>query len=335
MLAALPVQAQLGGRTVFNTLNIDGSARVAAMGGTFFTVKDGDINLAASNPSLLDSSHSGQLALSYVDYFAKTNMGYAAYAHTLKKKAVTLAGTLQYINYGKTTRLDALGNPLGEFSSGDYNLVLGVGYTVDSLWSVGANLKTVYSSLDTYYSLASAIDFAVTYHKASRNFTASAILRNVGYQWRSYTANQRDALPLELMVGFSKRPKRAPFRFSVVAGNLQQWDLTYENPNTPVLVDPATGNVIDQGPSFEFGDKLMRHIIVSTELLLSKNFHLRLGYNYLRRQELKLSDRPGTAGFSYGFGLKVKRFHISYGRAIYHAAGPANHLTLSTDMQWW
>ena len=332
---SIAASAQLGGRTAFNLLNIDGSARVAANGGAFFAVKDGDINLTAANPSLLDSTVDQQLALSYVDYYAKTKMGYAGYAHTLRNRKVTVAANLQYINYANQTRLDALGNDIGEFNAGDYNLVLGIGYSVDSLWSVGANLKTVYSSLDTYYSMANALDLAVTYNKKSRNLTISAIARNMGYQWRTYVNGSRNALPFELMVGFSKRPKRAPFRFSLVAGNLQKWDLTYTNPNATVLVDPATGNVIDTGPSWKFGDKLMRHVIASTEILITENFHLRLSYNYLRRQELKLSDRPATAGFGLGLGFKVKRFHISYGRAIYHVSGPANHLTLSTSLKEW
>jgi hypothetical protein len=31
----------------------------------------------------------------------------------------------------------------------------------------------------------------------------------------------------------------------------------------------------------------------------------------------------------------VRRFRIDYGRAIYHAAGPANHFTVSTNLGSW
>jgi hypothetical protein len=90
-----------------------------------------------------------------------------------------------------------------------------------------------------------------------------------------------------------------------------------------------------QKAKFEFGDKLMRHMVVGTEILLGPNFNIRLGYNYLRRQELKLADKPATSGISFGLGMKIKRFNLSYGRAIYHVAGPSNHLTLSTDLDLW
>ena len=84
-----------------------------------------------------------------------------------------------------------------------------------------------------------------------------------------------------------------------------------------------------------FGDRFMRHITVGSEFILSKNFNLRVGYNYRRRQELKLEDKPGTAGFSYGFGVRVSKFHISYGRSVYHLAGPSNHISVTTAINAW
>jgi hypothetical protein len=327
--------AQLGGKTVFNSLNIYGSARVAALGGNVIAIKDGDINVVAANPALLDSAVSGKFALSYVDYYAKTGMGYAAYAWAPKKSRWTFASTFQYINYGEQDRLDALGNNIGQFSAGDYNLILAAGYQVDSLWSVGANLKTIYSTLDSYYSVANAIDIGATYHKPSKKLTVSAVVRNIGYQWRAYSTGARDKLPLELQIGLTKQPRHAPFRFSVIAGNLQQWDLSYTNPNATVTTDPTTGQTTVVKTKFPMADNLMRHMIFGTEILLHKGFQLRLGYNYLRRQELKLANRPAFAGFSLGLGIQVRKIHLSYGRAIYHASGPANHLTISTDLSQW
>jgi len=99
-------------------------------------------------------------------------------------------------------------------------------------------------------------------------------------------------------------------------------------------VDPVSGEVVDDN-SFEFGDMLMRHIVLGAELLISDNINIRLGYNYRRRQELKINDRPGTAGLSWGVGFKISRFEISYGRASYHLAGPSNHFTLTTNLSSW
>ena len=37
-------------------------------------------------------------------------------------------------------------------------------------------------------------------------------------------------------------------------------------------------------------------------------------------------------GFSWGFGIKISKFHFSYGRATYHLAGGSNHFSLSTNL---
>ena len=81
-----------------------------------------------------------------------------------------------------------------------------------------------------------------------------------------------------------------------------------------------------------FGDKLMRHLVFGVEFLVGKNFHADLGYNYKRRQEMKVSARPGTVGFSWGFGFKVSKFHFAFGRASYHLAGGSNHFSLTTNL---
>jgi hypothetical protein len=327
------VHAQIGGTTSFNTFNIPGSARIAAMGGTYFAIKDGDLQIAAFNPSVLDSAVHNKLALSYVDYFDKIKLGYAAYGRTINKK-ITAAATLQYINYGNQKELDALGFELGNFNAADYTLTLGAGYRYDSLWTLGANLKTIYSSLANYSSLAMAVDAAVTFQKRKRNFTASFIIKNAGLQLVNYSDAAKNNLPFEMQIGFTKRPLHAPFRLSVVYENMQQWDLTYINPNAVVIIDPVTGQVINEN-KWEFGDKFMRHIVAGTELLLSENFNLRIGYNYRRRQELKQEEKPGMAGFSYGFGFKVSRLHFSYGRAIFHLAGPSHHISITTSLNQW
>ncbi len=75
----------------------------------------------------------------------------------------------------------------------------------------------------------------------------------------------------------------------------------------------------------------MRHLIFGVEFIPFENFYLRAGYNYQRRQELKISSRVAMVGFSYGFGIKISKFHLSYGRATYHLAGASNHFSISTN----
>ncbi len=119
----------------------------------------------------------------------------------------------------------------------------------------------------------------------------------------------------------------------MVYENLEKWDLTYVDPANPVLtVDPLTGESIKQNKTKIFGDKLMRHIVIGGEFLITKNFFLRAGYNYQRRKELKIPEKRGSTGFTFGFGLRIYKFHLSYGRALYHLAGATNNFSVSFDL---
>jgi len=95
--------------------------------------------------------------------------------------------------------------------------------------------------------------------------------------------------------------------------------------------DPFTGEPVRKNKIEKFGDNLMRHAIFGVEILPTENFYINLGYNYLRRQEMKIPLRVAMVGFSWGFGFKVSKFHFSYGRASYHIAGGSNHFSLSTN----
>lgn len=328
LLLSFSSTAQVGGGTVFNSLDIPSSARVASLGGNLISVKESDLNLAIFNPSILDSTFHGELALSYVNYFSDVNFGFASYGHQINSR-LTGAATLQYMGYGTFTETDNIGQEIGQFSAGDFALTAGVGMAVDTSFSIGANLKMLYSVLASYDSFGAAVDLSGTYHNPARRFTAALVIRNLGYQFTAYRRDNREDLPLNIQLGISKRLKHAPFRISLVAEHLEKWDLTYDNPNEEVQIDPISGEVVDQG-GFEFGDKLMRHMIAGVEVLISDNLNIRLGYNYRRRQEMKINDKPGTAGLSWGFGLAVRKFKLSYGRATYHLAGPSNHFTIST-----
>ena len=118
---------------------------------------------------------------------------------------------------------------------------------------------------------------------------------------------------------------------SLTIVDLQKPDLTYRDPtNSEPEVDPLTGEVNEY--KVNIGDAIMRHLVFSTELTIARRIFLRAGYNYGRRQEFKVASKPATVGFSWGIGIKVNRFTISYSRATYHLAGGTNQISISTNL---
>lgn len=326
------LNAQIGGDNTFEFLNLTLSARASALGGYTLPTKDDDINLVYSNPAVLSKAMHNNLAITYVNYFTNINYGYTAYAREFPKIGMFSAGLL-FADYGKFKETDETGLETGTFYAAEYCMHLSYAKPLDSLFAVGASLKTMYSVLDDYWSGGNAIDLSAMYSKTAKNFTAAVIVKNLGRQWKGYSPGVMEPLPFEVQFGITKKPRHAPFRMSFIFTHLEKWDLTWVDPSDPPLTeDPITGDPLPPRRFAKFMDKLFRHVHVSTEMILTKNFHIRLAYNYQRKKELQTETKPGLVGFSFGFGIKINRFQISYGHGNYHLAGGTNHFTVTTNL---
>ena len=323
-------QAQVGGRSVYSFLNITSSARLSALGGNFASIKDDDLSLALVNPSLITPEMTNSLTLNYIKYFSDINCGFAAYSRTFPKVG-SFTGGIQYFNYGKFTQADETGQTYGDFHAADYALQLGWGRGLDSSFSIGANLKMILSTLDTYTSFGLCVDVAGTYFNRKRQLGVSLIARNIGRQIVYYTRGNNEPLPFELQLAFSTRPKHVPFRFSIVLTHLERYNLRYSDPSLPTT-DPLTGEVIKTSRIGEIADNLMRHVVIGGEFIPIKALSIRLGYDYQRRKEMTVESKKGLTGFSFGVGLKIRNFSVNYGRAMYHISGSPNVITITTDL---
>jgi hypothetical protein len=327
LFCADSVFAQIGGNSTYNFLELPVSARAAALGGTYVGVNDGDLGLAATNPSFLDTSENNHFIMTYTPLFAGIDYGYVAYAHSFANIGTFDLG-VKDISYGTFTQADAAGNITGTFTAGEYLFNLGYGRSLkDSLFSAGVNVKFVYSALDQWYSWGAMVDFGVSYVSPDRCFFLGAVIQNVGTQVKDYTPGDKESIPLDADLGVSYKFKHAPFRLNLVATHLQTWTLTYSDPTDTQTVNPLTGEKIVTNGSTTFFNNLGRHLVGSVELLLGKNFAIRYGYNYEMRQELALTSEPSLAGMSAGFEMKIYKFHISYGIAKYSIGAFSNTFT--------
>lgn len=332
ILAFSALSAQIGGTSAFISLDLPMSARMASLGGKSCGINDKDLNLAIWNPSLLRPEMSSQLALSFADYFTDIKYGYAGVAwHFNNVGTFSLFATR--IDYGTFRETDESGNIIGEFSAGEYGINIGYARQIDSNFTVGANLKFIQSNLYLWNANALCADLAMNYNIPSKNFSVSFLLRNIGLVTKQYTSGNDEKLPFEIEAGFSFKPKHAPFRLSLGLQHLEVWDMTFTDPNNPPqLVDPLTGDSIKINETKVFLDKLARHCVFGTEILIGKAFSIRMGYNYQRRKEMLVETRRGITGFSFGVGFRVYKFHLSYAHARYHLAGGTNTFTITTTL---
>ena len=323
---------QVGGKSTYQFLNLVPAARVASLGGNLIAVKDNDLNLAFYNPSLLNTEHNKSLALNFSSYLAGIKYGSVAYGHKLKKAGVMDFG-IHYINYGKFAGADATSQETGDFNAAEYAFFTGYARQLDSAFSIGANLKAIYSQLDTFHSFGLAADVGATYYNRPKNFTAAIVIKNLGSQLTKYT-DVKEKLPLEIQAAASIRLKHVPLRLSLAAEHLEKWNLRYVDSiaikQSSQTLAGAESSQSDNNKSYFF-DKILLHTVIGAEFLITKNFNIRAGFNYRRRIELKEETRGGIIGFSFGAGIKIAKFQISYGVASYHLGALSNTFSISTN----
>lgn len=321
--------AQIGGSHTYGFLNLINSARVASLGGDVIAIDDNDLNLTYHNPALLNPEMNQDLVLNYINYFTDINYGYVAYATTIRDKGI-FSGGIQYINYGKFIAADEKGIITGEFKAAEYAINLGYSRSIDSSFRFGVNVKPIISTLEKYTSLGIAADFGVLYQSSSHLFNAALVVKNLGTQLKGYTS-ERETLPFNIQLGISQKLRHAPLRFSVTFDHLEKPDLTYDGPESESSADPffeeSEESKIDQ-----IADHVMRHVIIGIEFSPLENLYLRAGYNYRRRKEMLIESNTSTIGFSWGFGVKISKLHINYGRATYHLAGATDHFSITTNL---
>jgi hypothetical protein len=264
------------------------------------------------------------LALNYVNYFAGINYGMTMYSRSFGGRGNFAAG-MTYLNYGSFKETDESGIITGTFSAAEYALSIIYSRDIDSLFSVGANLKPVLSHLEKYTSFGFALDIGASYHSRNNLFSAGFVVKNAGLQITTYAGEKREKLPFEIQAGASQKLAHAPFRFSLTLRHLERFDLTYNyesNGNTGI------SSVTQPSKTSDFFENALRHMIIGAELLPHKNFYISAGYNYQRRRELQIDSKIATVGFSWGFGINTSFLSIGFGRATFHLAGASNNISI-------
>ena len=323
-------QSQSG--RVYEFLNLPHTAKATSMGGYAHPSMDADLGMTFLIPSLLPLQPGHQLSLNFVDYFDDINYGTVGFSKYFEGVG-HFSGFIQYISYGHFTEADETGMITGSFSADESSLQLGWGRALNENFSIGSNVKLIYSSFDRYQSMGIATDISMAYVNREHLLTASLVARNIGRQITQYHEGGREPLPFELLAGVSKQLTNAPFRFSLTAHNLQRFDLTYQPTVLWDSQDNLGQNMGTANGDHSLPDKLMRHLVFGIEFLPFDSFSFNMGYNYRRRQELKVDSRMSTVGFSWGFAVKISRFGFHYGRSNHHLAGSPNHITITTDLR--
>ncbi len=323
------IDAQIGGESTYQFLNLVTGTKQAALGGRVLTAVDYDPTTALYNPATINPKMDNQLQVNYANYLGDVNYGTASYAYTWDRRTQTFHAGVTYLDYGTFDGYDEQGNATGEF--GGNEVAVSVGYAYNIPWSdfyVGANVKLISSKLENFTSLGGAVDLGLLYYDEEKAIRGALVVRNLGTQFTAYNEIY-ESLPLEVALGFSNTMRTLPVRLHVTLENLQKWNIAFSNEaNAQRDLD---GNVVSEEPGF-FNNAL-RHTVLGVEIFPESVFELRLGYSFRRAEELRIQDTRAFSGLSAGFSLKVNKMRFSYSHARYTLASHTSFLGVNINLQ--
>lgn len=308
------VQAQtLGGNAVFSFLQNPTSAKQLALGGVNISAKQNHLSLAIQNPALLQNSHQQQIASSFYQFLGGIQQFSFASAYAYKNNS-TMATAIQYLNYGSILQTDASGNTIGSFRANDWMIQQSIQTKYRDHWSGGVNFKYIQSSYGQFVANALALDAGVAFSDEEQGIAMSLLVKNLGVQLKKYTSSSsNEELPFELQIGISKKLKHAPLQFSLTAHQLQHANIWYND--TSFLANEGITSFRNKN---HFLNKVLSHLILSTQVMVRDEVEITAAYNFLRRYDLNvLANTNGLNGLSFGIDLKLNKFQMHYATALY------------------
>ena len=295
------LQAQ-DSQTEYNFLRLPISAHAAALGGDNITIIEDDPSLMFSNPALAASVSDMTVGLSYMNYMKGANYMGASFTKAMSDKA-TLAGGIQYMNYGKMKEVDENNVQLGEFNASEIAVEAIFSYELAKNLVGGITGKFITSYIGSYNSIAVGVDLGLNWYDPEREWSVSAVAKNLGGQVKAYDDNF-GKMPFDLQLGVSKTFAALPVRVSATLV-----DLTH------------------------FNYQFINHLNLGAEVLLSESLWIGGGYNFRRANDMKIGvgddESSHGAGFSFGGGINLERFKLNLSYGKYHAASSSIMVNLA------
>jgi hypothetical protein len=267
-----------------------------------------------SNPGVLSKEMDNHASFSYLPYFARTNFLAASFVKDFDKLGTWGAG-INYLNYGTLNGYDDTGEFTGSFKASDYALVLSNAHRMDN-FSFGASLKFAGSFIAGYSANALLFDAGGMFIHPEKDFKIGLAIKNVGFGLKGYNKTSEVSMPFDIQMGGSFKPEHMPIRFSLTLHGLNKFKILEKG---------------DEESEVSVGKQVFSHMVFGGEILVSKNINLRVGYDYLRRQQVK-QEKGGFSGFSFGGMIRIKGFEFAYSRGILNQAAAQNCLTLNVDV---
>lgn len=285
------------GVTGYAFLRISPSAKTAAMANTTIGF---ETNSSISgfdfmyNPATNISNTN--ISTGYISYLADISLGAIGYAQAKPLVFLKSGGIgVTYLNSGQMKRTDEQGSELGTFAVSYLNLnAIGSVNLLNDQLTVGAGIKLLYGSIDTFIGLAGALDLGLRYKPTIPNLTLGAVVKNLGVSFKPFDETN-DELPLDIGIGTSY----------LLTNNIT---LAFD------IHKPTDNSML-----FNFG----------VQAWLNDYLALRTGYTSLGKYYKTGGSADILSGFSVGLGVKYSKYQLDYSFTPMGDLGRLHHISLS------
>ena len=324
----------IGGRYAEAWLSQAASAQLNALGGWQLNIANRDPALAIWNPALLNANTDGVVSLQQDFMPDGARRSTLAGSRYLDKANLDLGLALRFMDFGDFQGRDERGLPTGEF--GVQSMVLGAqaSYALASRVRVGASFDMLSGSIASFNAFGLMLGAGIVYIPDTAQATLISLqVQNLGWLLDGY-AEERETLPRDVSLAFSRRLRYLPLRFGLRYRNLDRWNLLYDDP-TQRDSGNLFGGTTERSRAALWLDNFGRHLGFNAELYLGKKeaFQVRVGYDRQRQQESKTLAFRSLGGLSFGFGVNLKRLRIDYGHTVQQLGGGPHQLGLLFDLR--
>ncbi|MBP5712993.1 MAG: type IX secretion system protein PorQ [Prevotella sp.] len=293
-------------QTSYNFLRLPVSAHAAALGGNNVSLVENDEALIFHNPALLSSVDDKTILFNFMNYMSGANTASAAFNRVIKGRA-SVAGSAQYVNYGKMKEMTVDNVQVGEFSAKDIAISGYFSYLLTDKIAGGVCAKFITSYIGSYNSLAMGVDLGLNYYDPESDLGIGLVAKNLGGQLKAFDDNY-EKMPLDVQFGVSKRLVHTPCRFSATMSNLTNWDI-----------------------------KFINHLSVGADVIFSPQIYVALGYNFRRNNEMKIlttleDESSHGAGLTLGAGINLDRFKLNIAYGKYHVSSSSILLNVAYSL---
>lgn len=317
VLLAAPAAAQKGGGRGLSFVDVPQVSRLVGSGGLHTVGGEPSPMMTFHNPAqTVDTTAESNLWIAVSPIGKGIVRASAAYSWRHRQLATFTAGLL-WSGYGKFERYDANGINTGSFHANEFGVYLTMARRLAPWLTMGVTVKPLFGRYDDVATVGLALDYGALFSWRQGRLAAAFTLRNCGGTLKRPTEqSHRDPMPFSMAAAITYRPAKAPFRFFLTLRDLTQWKL-------------AT----NQEHKLNFGDNLLRHILIGAELCPVKVFHANFGYDHRQRREATSSEAGGMAGFTWGVGVRLRRFAVDYSHLRYHVGGSLSSINVGIDLR--